>query len=95
MRGDREAHRLFIQAFGGGRPSDAAAVFLTRVRRELRRTILRATGEQLADPFRETRHELGVDVLTAFRLAFSAPGPGFSIVQALGLSPLERRLFDQ
>ena len=42
---DRELHRVFVEAFGGGRPADTPAVLLARVGRDSLGAIRRATWE--------------------------------------------------
>ena len=95
VRGDRELNGFFVETLGGGRPPDAPAVFLTRVDRDSLSAIRWTRREQLADPLREPRHVLGVEPGTPFRLTLAAPGPCLSVMQTLGLGPLERLFFDQ
>jgi hypothetical protein len=63
--------------------------------RDSRRTIRWATGEQFADPVRKAIHKSGIDLGTALRLTLLATCPYLSVLQALGLGPLERCFFDQ
>lgn len=95
MRGDRELHRVLIEAFGGGRPADTPAVLLARVVRDALSAIRWAPWEQLAYPLREPRHEFGIELGPPFRLPLAAPGACLRVVQALGLGALERVFLDE
>jgi len=95
MRGDRELHRVLIEAFGGGRPADTPAVLLARVVRDALSAIRWAPWEQLAYPLREPRHEFGIELGPPFRLPRAAPGACLRVVQALGLGALERVFLDE